>query len=101
MAGLAATGLAAGLITLALPKALAGVAVEGFLVSAFFSSSSFFFYAGVTLAVVGLDVAAGLTLPLADATPVVPAGFVTGNLAPVVFPATPFVLAATGAYADN
>ena len=100
MAGLAATGLAAGLRTLALPKALAGVAVEGFLVSAFFSSSSFFFYAGVTLAVVGLVVAAGLTLPLADAAPAVPAGLVTGNL-DVVFPATPLVLAATGAYADN
>ena len=42
-AGLAATGLAAGLRTLAFPAVLAEVKVEGFLVSAFFSSSSFFF----------------------------------------------------------
>jgi len=36
-------GLAAGLSVLALPAVLLGVAVEGFLISAFFSSSSFFF----------------------------------------------------------
>jgi len=43
VAGLTGTALAAGLSVLALPAVLLGVAVEGFLVSAFFSSSSFFF----------------------------------------------------------
>ena len=100
VAGLAATGLAAGLRTLAFPAVLAEVKVEGFLVSAFFSSSSFFFYAGVILAVVGLAVAAGLA-PLADAAPAVPAGLVTGTLPVAGLPATPLVFAATGAYADN
>jgi len=42
-AALAGAGFAAGLSTLAFPAVLLGVAVEGFFVSAFFSSSSFFF----------------------------------------------------------
>ena len=90
-------GFAAGLSVLALPSVLLGVAVEDFFVSAFFSSS-FFFKAGVTLAVDGLNVA-DLTTPLADNGALsVATAFVTGNLPAPVFPATPFVLTSlTGA----